>query len=1036
MFAKYPGAKKEFNKFNKFTEKFIANKAAYAKKAGEKYVIPVVFHIYGDVQHGKTVTYEKIKKAVEVINEDFNGLNDDFNSIDPTFNSRKATLDIRFALAKKDPTGGATTGVIFHPVTSGYGEDDVPDSRIAIDAWDNYKYMNVYIMGDLYGDDATTNSGVAWYPNTGMSDRNVARVVYNGQYLHGNTDKEFASVLTHEFGHWLNLIHTFEGGCADPNGDYVSDTPKEDENAGDKGCTPGASECGNLINYENYMGYDSTRGCAKMYTRGQVDRMLAALEHPARRPLWQQSNLAATGVDLNGATLSVSNRVVEENYQKNNGAIDNQNSEIQILDGSFAVSSGALTEGVHYTTSGIPQGCTVTIDALSNRRLRVKFSGQTSAHSVSNNTTGTITFKNAVISGGVSSLISDKVSYDFSFFDPYKIVHVPNVNHTVDAANVWKFFRIKDLEINAYGIFIDNGVLKFETYAKELVCQSGTLNITPLSKGTEISTQSSWVKGGAYPDLHVVRSPSYTNWDGVTAYIGFKTEVRLGKTSHGWFKIKVNSNGTSYTLLEYAYSTKPDGIIKAGSTSLGEPTPTCNDDIQNGDETGVDCGGSCTPCQTEPTCNDGIQNGDETGVDCGGSCTPCDTSTTYCNSNGKNVAGEYISRVQLGTIDNTSTGSTGGYGDYTSVSTTLSKGSSHTINITPIWTATSYAEGYSVWIDYNQDGDFADANEQVWSKAASQDAQVSGNFTVPSGAKNGNTRMRVSMKYNGIPTACESFNYGEVEDYTVNIGTGGGSNPTCTDGIQNGNETGVDCGGSCAPCSTGNGVVYVNMNDVTANSSSSWNFFRIEVGDDDGFGAWFANNSVQLVAYNKNVVCEGSSSNATLLGEGVQVGASSNFVTESSSYIVSSSSYNNWNGRSGYIGFAYKVNGNTHYGWFYATVANDGSSYTILDYAYNTNAGQGLTTKRPAAAGSVKLESLVKIYPNSFKERINIDLTKLGEDKFTIRVYDILGRLIHNEKYNKNPGVVSFGETITENGNYFVKITSKGTSEIHTIVKK
>ena len=58
------------------------------------------------------------------------------------------------------------------------------------------------------------------------------------------------------------------------------------------------------------------------------------------------------------------------------------------------------------------------------------------------------------------------------------------------------------------------------------------------------------------------------------------------------------------------------------------PTPTCNDGIKNGDETGVDCGGSCTPCQVEATCTDGIQNGDETGVDCGGSCTPCQVEAT------------------------------------------------------------------------------------------------------------------------------------------------------------------------------------------------------------------------------------------------------------------------------------------------------------------------------------------------------------------------------------------------------------------------
>jgi hypothetical protein len=50
------------------------------------------------------------------------------------------------------------------------------------------------------------------------------------------------------------------------------------------------------------------------------------------------------------------------------------------------------------------------------------------------------------------------------------------------------------------------------------------------------------------------------------------------------------------------------------------PNPACSNGIQDGTETGVDCGGSCAAC---PTCKDGIQNGDETGVDCGGSCRAC-----------------------------------------------------------------------------------------------------------------------------------------------------------------------------------------------------------------------------------------------------------------------------------------------------------------------------------------------------------------------------------------------------------------------------
>lgn len=146
------------------------------------------------------------------------------------------------------------------------------------------------------------------------------------------------------------------------------------------------------------------------------------------------------------------------------------------------------------------------------------------------------------------------------------------------------------------------------------------------------------------------------------------------------------------------------------------------------------------------------------------------TPVTYCASASTNINDEYIGKVQLESIDNSSGGQF--YTDFTSISTNLVKGVSSTITVTPTWTGTVYSEGYSVWIDYNQDGDFTDSGEQVWSKSASKTTPVSGSFTVPTSATNGATRMRVSMKYNGIPTSCETFNYGEVEDYTVNITNG------------------------------------------------------------------------------------------------------------------------------------------------------------------------------------------------------------------------------------------------------------------------
>ena len=150
------------------------------------------------------------------------------------------------------------------------------------------------------------------------------------------------------------------------------------------------------------------------------------------------------------------------------------------------------------------------------------------------------------------------------------------------------------------------------------------------------------------------------------------------------------------------------------------------------------------------------------------SITTTAATATYCVSKGNSVADEYISRVQLGTINNVSTGGTG-YSDFTSISTNLTKGSASAITITPTWTATAYAEGYAVWIDLNGDKDFTDAGELVWTKTASTTTPATGSFTIPTTATSGSTRMRISMKYNGVPTACEAISYGEVEDYTVNL---------------------------------------------------------------------------------------------------------------------------------------------------------------------------------------------------------------------------------------------------------------------------
>ncbi|MBK6564595.1 MAG: T9SS type A sorting domain-containing protein [Saprospiraceae bacterium] len=68
----------------------------------------------------------------------------------------------------------------------------------------------------------------------------------------------------------------------------------------------------------------------------------------------------------------------------------------------------------------------------------------------------------------------------------------------------------------------------------------------------------------------------------------------------------------------------------SGGTGVKPNYPShCYNGMQDGNEAGIDCGGSCPPCFTNH-CNDGDINGDETGVDCGGAdCPPCNTD--YCN---------------------------------------------------------------------------------------------------------------------------------------------------------------------------------------------------------------------------------------------------------------------------------------------------------------------------------------------------------------------------------------------------------------------
>jgi len=153
------------------------------------------------------------------------------------------------------------------------------------------------------------------------------------------------------------------------------------------------------------------------------------------------------------------------------------------------------------------------------------------------------------------------------------------------------------------------------------------------------------------------------------------------------------------------------------------------------------------------------------------------SASAYCSANSNTCNEEYITKVELNIGSKSSTYSSSCESDYTgSVLTTLNTGQSYTLKVTGK-TLGGWTEYVKAWIDFNNDGDFTDSGEEI--NLGSYTFPNSGGtytysktFSVPSSATSGNKRMRVILKYNSAPTSCESFSYGEVEDYTVSVSGG------------------------------------------------------------------------------------------------------------------------------------------------------------------------------------------------------------------------------------------------------------------------
>ena len=149
-------------------------------------------------------------------------------------------------------------------------------------------------------------------------------------------------------------------------------------------------------------------------------------------------------------------------------------------------------------------------------------------------------------------------------------------------------------------------------------------------------------------------------------------------------------------------------------------------------------------------------------------CLGCDQP--YCSIAGLASADEWIQTVFFAGINNNS-GDNGGYADFTGtiVGQAMTYGT-YPVTLTPGFGFFPYQEYFSLYIDYNQDGDFDDLGELAFDPGAAGIAAVSGNVTIPASASLGICRMRVVMQYQAQAPGCgPDFDYGEVEDYCLEI---------------------------------------------------------------------------------------------------------------------------------------------------------------------------------------------------------------------------------------------------------------------------
>lgn len=309
-----------------------------------KKIIPVVFHII----HGygaENISKEQVEDAIQRLNIDFQKLNSDTLSGINTwygFNEIRANCNFEFRLAKIDPNGNCTDGIVrSYDERTSYAYYDLLHDY----AWNPKKYLNIYSVSFIYPagmslPDGAAIGGMSVFPPSNpltplftngdtLADGVLIRhdgigAIGTATNLMGQPINALNRTLTHELGHYFNLYHPFQNmklvagipimgadGCSTSGGpfglvtlsnDEVSDTPPiqtASQNTSLSCFAPGerntCNETGDKPDMvENYMDYQFGY-CTNLFTNGQNDRIQATMMND-RRQLWSYENLIETGV--------------------------------------------------------------------------------------------------------------------------------------------------------------------------------------------------------------------------------------------------------------------------------------------------------------------------------------------------------------------------------------------------------------------------------------------------------------------------------------------------------------------------------------------------------------------------------------------------------------------------------------------------------------------------------------------------------------------------------------------------------------------